>query len=75
MPSLAQSHVASYQQQAVYMRTITVPFLQLDQNGHEILPVAQTCHANYEKQPVFMEKITFHDRIHHYGVSWNVTSY
>ena len=49
------------------------PFLQLDQNGNVILPFAQTCHANYQKQPVFMEKITFCERITHCGVPFEVS--
>ena len=49
------------------------PFLQLDQDGNPILPLAQTHHANYQKQPFFMEKITFCERITHYGVPFEVS--
>ena len=50
-----------------------MPMLRLDQNGNVILPVAQTCHANYEAQPLYIEETIFHNCIHHFGVPWKVS--
>ena len=72
--SLGDSCVATYCQQAIYPRTNNVPpMLRFDQNGNMILPVAQSSHANYEEQPVYQERIVFHERIHHFGIPWRVS--
>ena len=74
MSSLGESCVASYHKRAIYLRTNSVPpMLRFDQNGNVILPVAQSSHANYEAQPVFQERILFHERIWHYSVPWRVS--